>query len=183
MKERCDLLLPLNLLSSYWSLQASFRQRIELLRFCFQSSYVITRLFYLHDIQAIVLPNLYINKVCRVNFQLNASACRPQNRSNETERNTLTHDQIQSSVSTLLMWASLIDTLPSIIFVLFLGPWSNEHGRKPLMIFPIIGYILSILIYMTVNYIDSLRAEYLLFANLPGGLLGGLNTFTMATNR
>lgn len=125
-----------------------------------------------------------------MNFQLNVSSCDLRNRSDDThgsehddDEMAQISDRIQSSVSSLLMWASLIETLPSILFVLFLGPWSNEHGRKPLMILPVTGYTLSIMVYMLVIYADSLTAEYLLFASLPIGMTGGFNTLMMATHR
>lgn len=123
-----------------------------------------------------------------MNFQLNVTSCDLRNRSGDTHESehdemAQISDRIQSSVSSLLMWASLIETLPAILFVLFLGPWSNQHGRKPLMILPLTGNILSIMIYMLVNYADSLPAEYLLFASLPVGMTGGFNTLMMATHR
>ena len=32
-----------------------------------------------------------------------------------------------------------IKGVPPILFVLFIGPWSDRFGRKPLMIVPLIG--------------------------------------------
>ena len=66
-----------------------------------------------------------------------------------------------------------IKTIPPIIFALFIGPWSDKCGRKPLMILPMTGYIFFYL-WMLINtiYFDELNAEYLMmevFAYWPGG--------------
>lgn len=50
------------------------------------------------------------------------------------------------------------------------------------MIAPLIGYVLSTLIYMANYYAYWLPAEFLLFADLPVGFLGSLITFVMAVN-
>ena len=107
------------------------------------------------------MPNLYLDKVCLVNFQLNASLCDPKN-NNETslmlqDNETVTPftssvaDQVQSYVSTLKIYESLISTIPAIIFALVLGPWSEKNGRKPLMIVPTVGFLLSSFFYMFVD--------------------------------
>lgn len=82
--------------------------------------------------QVIVTPNLYLQKVCAVNFKINASLCDP--RSRISRNNTELADRVQSYVSTLNIYGSLIDNIPSIFLMLFLLPWSDNHGRKPLMV-------------------------------------------------
>ena len=79
----------------------------------------------------IVTPNLYLHKVCAVNFQINATLCDPRSKMNRN--NTQITDRVQSYVSTLNIYGSLIDNIPSIFLMLFLLPWSDNHGRKPLM--------------------------------------------------
>lgn len=90
-------------------------------------------------------------------------------------------DQVQSYVSTLKIYESLISTIPAIIFALVLGPWSEKNGRKPLMIVPTVGFLLSSFFYM---FVDSFTwsAEFLLLAGIPASLLGGWSTFNLAIN-
>ena len=91
--------------------------------------------------------------------------------------------QIQRYVSNLNIYGSLIEHIPSMFFVLFIGPFSDKHGRKILMIVPLIGKSLSTLINMANYYAVSLPAEYLLFADVSAGLLGGMITFIMGVNK
>ena len=68
-------------------------------------------------------------------------------------------NQVQAYVTNLYIYVTLIDNIPSIIFVLFLIPWSDKHGRKLLMIVPIVAHIMQTLIYMANYYAEHLPAE------------------------
>lgn len=128
-----------------------------------------------------MIQNLYLSKVCLVNFQLNASDC---SRHNHTSEDVDEHSSdIQKYVSDLNIYSSLIENIPSIIFVLFLGPWSERNGRKLPMITPLIGHVCSVSLYLANYYFESWPAEYILLASVPCGLLGGSATMLMALNR
>lgn len=92
-------------------------------------------------------------------------------------------DRVQSYVSTLYIYGALIDNIPSFFLMLFLLPWSDKHGRKPLMMCPLVGHIFSTLSDITNYYLAHLPAEYLLFSTIPVGLTGGRGIFIMAMNR
>lgn len=113
-----------------------------------------------------------------MNFNISAANCSDRNYT--MEDGSLLVDQVQSHVSTLNIYASLIKTIPSIVFVLFLGPWSDKNGRKPLMIIPIVGAILSTLVFVLNDYHRSWPAEYLLFAETPVSVLGGESVLNLA---
>ncbi len=114
---------------------------------------------------------------------MNASLCNNKNQSEDNVTDSTLADRVQSYVSGLNIYNSIINCVPSIFFVLFLGPWSDAHGRKPLMILPTAGGCLSTLIFMANYFWDSWPAEYLLLASLPASLLGGFGTFGMAVTR
>ena len=66
-----------------------------------------------------------------------------------------------------------IKGVPPIIFVLFVGPWSDNCGRKVLILLPMIGLILNY-VWFCINtiYYEELTVEYLMFeviANWFGG--------------
>jgi MFS family permease len=128
-----------------------------------------------------VIQNLYLNKTCVVNFQLNLTDCSTHNHTGESDSDHAT--EIQKYVSNLNIYGSLIENVPSIIMVLFLGPWSERNGRKLPMIIPIIGHICSVSMYILNYYFTSWPAEYILFASIPLGLCGGSATLLMALNR
>lgn len=132
-------------------------------------------------IQGVVIQNLYLEKTCYINFQLNSSECTAQhNHTSETGSEHAT--EIQKYVSNLNIYGSLIENIPSVILVLFLGPWSEKNGRKPPMLAPLVGHLCSVSLYILNYYFTSWPAEYILFASIPCGLFGGSATLLMALN-
>jgi PCFT/HCP family folate transporter-like MFS transporter 1/3 len=116
-----------------------------------------------------------------VNFQLNLTDCSTHNHTVESDSDHAT--EIQKYVSNLNIYGSLIENVPSIIMVLFLGPWSERNGRKLPMIIPLIGHICSVSMYILNYYFTLWPAEYILFASIPLGFCGGTATLLMALNR
>ena len=122
---------------------------------------------------------MYLDKVCQGNLNHSAEICSDRNFT--LDDGSLLVDKVQSQVATLNIWGSLIKTIPSIFFVLFLGPWSDKNGRKPLMVVPLIGATLSTCIFTLIHYLgNDLTAEYLLLAETPVSLLGGQSTINLA---
>lgn len=131
--------------------------------------------------QNAVSQNIIMMKMCEVNVNLTSTIC-------ETAiRNQSSHPMLmiglQKYASELGVLVAIIENLPSIFVVLFLGPWSDKHGRKPLMILPMVGHLLSTLITIMVYYSPTWPAQYLLIAHVPIGLFGSLVTLLMVLNR
>ena len=72
----------------------------------------------------------------------------------------------------------ILTAIPAVIVSLFLGPWSDKNGRKPLIIFPQIGTMLAQFIYIINTYLTFLPGEFILLASL-GSLFGGFTAFMM----
>ena len=68
-----------------------------------------------------------------------------------------------------------VKVIPPIIFSLFVGPWSDKHGRRYLIILPLTGYILiNVCFLINVIYFDELVVEYMMVEVLqywPGGYM------------
>ena len=56
----------------------------------------------------------------------------------------------------------ILKTIPIMIFILFLGPWSDKAGRKVLIMLPFAGYALDCLILIVnVYFFDQLVVEFM----------------------
>jgi MFS family permease len=116
------------------------------------------------------LQNLIIDKVCAVNLNYNISVC-----SNLTA-NKVAQTEVQKLSANIIMYQSIFSAIPAVIASLFLGPWSDVNGRKPVMILPLIGIIFNQFIYLGNTYFTSLKAEFILLSCL-GNILGGFSCF------
>ena len=74
------------------------------------------------------------------------------------------------------MYLNILTAIPAIIVSLFLGPWSDVNGRKPLMIIPQIGTILAQFMFVINTYLTYLPGEFILLASI-GSLFGGWTAF------
>ena len=110
-------------------------------------------------------------KACKVNLKgwlaengLNITAC--DSRNNENTKNKTDGVDVEAAaqnlVAELRVYEALICNIPSVIYSMFAGPWSDQNGRKLLIIIPLIGQILATTFLMIGHYVDSLPAEFLL---------------------
>ena len=71
---------------------------------------------------------------------------------------------VQKYVSTLLIYSSVLQAIPAILFTLFAGAWSDLHGRKALIVCSTLGYLISNVVFLiNTHFFYELKAEYLLF--------------------
>ena len=49
------------------------------------------------------------------------------------------NDAVQTRASEFNMYMAMLSSIPSMLVALFIGPWSDKNGRKPVLILPFIG--------------------------------------------
>eukprot|EP00092_Neocalanus_flemingeri_P016667 GFUD01018030.1.p1 GENE.GFUD01018030.1~~GFUD01018030.1.p1 ORF type:complete len:510 (-),score=61.02 GFUD01018030.1:1014-2492(-) len=106
-------------------------------------------------LQMVITQNLIIEKVCR-DLDYSAEVCAKIDNFPEAE------DDVQTKVSEFNMAFSMLSALPSIVLALFIGPWSDKNGRKPVMLLPLMGYIVSTFVWVLNVYYMEWPAKYLL---------------------
>lgn len=117
-------------------------------------------------IQSIIGQDLLIFKACHVNLGYDKDVC--ANLSAHPSEQV----EVQKLSATISMYSNILTAVPTIIMSLFLGPWSDYHGRKPLLISSICGFLFYQLVYIACCFFTSLKAEYLLFTSLSN-VFGG----------
>ncbi|KAK8748022.1 hypothetical protein OTU49_016277 [Cherax quadricarinatus] len=125
-------------------------------------------------VQSSVTTNLLLFKVC-IEQQYDNITCANLTAYPEEE------EVVQKIVTTINMYIDLVTNIPAVFFVLFLGSWSDKHGRKIPLMFPLIGSFLSTVIYFINAYRVELPAMYVLLAAVPRAITGGFITLLMAS--
>ena len=68
-----------------------------------------------------------------------------------------------------LVCHQLIELVPGVLFALFMGSWSDVHGRKLPLLLPMAGTVLTCAVYIVFSVVQSMPAQYLLVASVPIG--------------
>jgi len=117
----------------------------------------------------VIRTNLLIEKTCRVNLNFTDTVCDNINLHDKE------NDEVQEEVTTINLYYTFLSALPCILVSLIIGPWSDRHGRKPVLLVPILGHIIAQFVYIANVYFWSARAEYNLISALYS-LFGGTTT-------
>ena len=118
---------------------------------------------------SVIGQNLLIAKQCH-DLGYDSAVC------GDIENHPSVEDEVETKVSELNMIMSMLSALPCIVVALFIGPWSDKNGRKPVMLLPMFGYILSTLYYLLNIYYFNWPAKYLL-VNGVFSIFGGFVSF------
>ena len=78
-------------------------------------------------------------------------------------------DNVQKIVTNLEIWDSILPILPTTIFCLFLGVWSDANGRKPVFLAAFIaGLAMSLVYAINYTFFHELNVYHLLWVGALG---------------
>ena len=56
-----------------------------------------------------------------------------------------------------------------MLFALFMGSWSDQHGRKVPLLLPMAGTVVTCVVYVVFSAVTTMPAQFLLMASVPIG--------------
>ncbi|XP_058793443.1 proton-coupled folate transporter-like isoform X2 [Phymastichus coffea] len=133
-------------------------------------------LMFAYSISDSLMTDLIEYQTCKILKGVNASLCEILHHSNKSFVNE-TADlirQVQQHIGPILTSKSCIELIFPTLLALFLGPWSDKNGRKPLLIFPFIGHVLYYAGYAILSTFN-VNPYWFLLPSVPISLLGGFS--------
>ncbi|XP_026494284.2 probable peptidoglycan muropeptide transporter SLC46 [Vanessa tameamea] len=82
-------------------------------------------------------------------------------------------EEVQKYATFVSMLRTIIESVAPAILSLFLGVWSDTHGRKPLVVWPLLGMSLSGGLIVIYSMLESLGPWWFILTSIPVSLSGG----------
>eukprot|EP00731_Ephydatia_muelleri_P028076 Em0019g949a len=87
---------------------------------------------------------------------------------------------VEAQSSHWLLYFNIAYGVPSILVSLLYGGVSDQIGRKPFIVLPIVGNIVNTIVMISVVYSNTSHVHYFLIGGFAGGLLGNFSIFNLA---
>ncbi|XP_050453838.1 proton-coupled folate transporter-like isoform X4 [Cataglyphis hispanica] len=118
-----------------------------------------------------ILTDLIVYRTCIITLGINKTECLILHNNSSSEEALRINTKVQPQASLILMSKSFIESLFPSVLSLFLGPWSDKYGRKPVILSGYIGISLTyLLLSLMANW--EIMPWYFLIAYIPMALLG-----------
>ncbi|CAD5124315.1 DgyrCDS12603 [Dimorphilus gyrociliatus] len=136
------------------------------------------RTFIVEPLIIMVFVGCYSTPVITNQF-VNSVLTSPSNSTeNQTCQKNYEKDKGQQKSAEFMLGLSLVQNIPAMFIALFIGPWSDRIGRKPIMYISMIGALCDSLITVLVVSL-KLNILYLYIGKTIYGLFGGNNGLTL----
>lgn len=99
-----------------------------------------------------ILTDLIVYRTCIVTLGINKTECLILHNNSSSKEALRIDTKVQPQASLILMSKSFVESIFPSLLSLFLGPWSDKYGRKPVILSGYIG-ILVFMIKLIVKYI------------------------------
>ncbi|XP_016968034.1 proton-coupled folate transporter [Drosophila biarmipes] len=124
-----------------------------------------------------VYQNQILYQTCVTVMEYNATECEPflgtDRASAEVKK---IEGQVQEYASTITMISSMLESTVPAIVSLFLGPWSDKFGRRPILLSTFTGYLVSAIILIVLTQITAatnISPWWFLLSSTPSVFSGG----------
>ncbi|XP_039452016.1 proton-coupled folate transporter-like [Culex pipiens pallens] len=101
-------------------------------------------LFYAWNVSTPVLTDQIIYQACTVSLAANVSDCAKLGHEHESPEVLDLEARVQPYTADILMVEALSDSILPAALNLFIGPWSDRYGRKPVLLLTFSGFALSL---------------------------------------
>ncbi|EGI69454.1 PREDICTED: proton-coupled folate transporter-like isoform X1 [Acromyrmex echinatior] len=127
-----------------------------------------------------IFTDLLVYRTCLVTLKLNETECLIFHNNSTSKEAFKINSLAQPYVANIIMGKSFIESITPSLLMLFLGPWSDKYGRKPLMLS---GYMSVSLTYILLSVMANwdIVPWYFLIAYIPVALFGGLSVLLLAS--
>ncbi|XP_021190515.3 probable peptidoglycan muropeptide transporter SLC46 [Helicoverpa armigera] len=123
------------------------------------------------------MSNIILYRTCVHGLYHTEDECRPFL---SPDKNNQTHGleaEVQKYATIVGTVRGIIEAVVPAILSFFLGVWSDTHGRKPLIVWPLLGITFSSGMFVVYSMMDNLGPWWFILTVIPYSLSGGFTIF------
>ncbi|XP_016929152.2 probable peptidoglycan muropeptide transporter SLC46 [Drosophila suzukii] len=134
-------------------------------------------IFFARYLIGAVYQNQILYQTCVTIEKFNATQCEPLlgiDRASDADKEI--EVIVQTYSANIMMTTSLLESIIPAFASLFLGPWSDKFGRRPILLTTFTGYLSGALILIVITYITrstNISPWWFLLSSVPSVLSGG----------
>lgn len=102
-------------------------------------SFTLAQYMYIFFFTGTILTDLIVYRTCTMTLRINQTECLILHNNSSSPEALKINTQVQPQASLILMSKSFIESIFPSFLSLFLGPWSDKYGRKPVILSGYIG--------------------------------------------
>ena len=144
---------------------------------CYKNIFLAILLTFLGwNLTSIIYQNELLVSSCTTVFNFSKTDCLELVNLNKSSNIKLIEETVEPYVAKLLMWKILIDSIVPAVLSLFVGPWADKFGRKPVLNSTFCGLFLSSMVVFGLSYLTKfmeINPWYFIWAYLPFAMSGG----------
>ncbi|CAG9765984.1 unnamed protein product [Ceutorhynchus assimilis] len=123
-----------------------------------------------------VSNNLLIYRTCYVLLHHNRTECAMLGFVSNNETQHL-EELVEPTATYITLVKTIVESIFGSVLCLFIAPWSDRFGRKPVLVLGFVGGVISLLLHIVFAAIDNLTPWFLLVVTIPVLLTGGGASF------
>lgn len=112
-------------------------------------------LYYAWNVSTAVLTDQIVYQACTVSLGIDQSQCALLGKEHESPEVQELEARVQPYTANILMVEALANSILPAVLNLFIGPWSDRFGRKPVLMVTFTGCLLSYALTMVICWLSS----------------------------
>ncbi|XP_012251995.1 proton-coupled folate transporter-like [Athalia rosae] len=127
-----------------------------------------------------IMTDLLVSRTCQISLNINHTFCLILDTNSSSDEARELETKVEPYASVIMMAKSLLESIMPAIISLFVGPWSDRGGRRPLLLAGFAGFTtMFVMLSFICNW--NISPWYLLIPSIPGFGMGGFCTVILAS--
>ncbi|XP_061720375.1 probable peptidoglycan muropeptide transporter SLC46 [Cydia pomonella] len=119
------------------------------------------------------INNILLYRTCVHTLNYSKDECKGFLLPDKTNESRKLEEEVQKYATFISMVRTVIEALVPAVLSLFLGVWSDTHGRKPLVVWPLFGLTVTSMLTVVYSMLDDYGPWWFILVVLPFSFTGG----------